>query len=71
MKREQRKKEEANKLSIKDKTNFKLRDPATYNKKNLAVKTNKRVFRETATPELDRRTPERKFIPQLWWLKYL
>ena len=58
--REKRKTEANTKKTIKDQTNFKLRDPTTYHKKNLAVKTNKKVFRATKTPEADRQSPERK-----------
>jgi len=49
-KREEKKQAELNKPTIKDVTLYKMKDPATYNKKNLRVKTNKKVFR-TATPE--------------------
>lgn len=56
-KKDPRKKEPA-KLSIKDQTKYQLKDPATYNKKNLRVKTNKNVFRPIKTPDDERATPQ-------------
>lgn len=56
--REKRKEEAKNNPTIKAVTKYKLHDPATYHKKNLRVKTNKKVFR-VATPESERATPIR------------
>lgn len=70
-KREQRKAEEKSKITIKDVTKFKLQDPATYDKKNLRVKTNKSVFKPSRIPDTFRTTPEGRLRSQrlvLWVL---
>lgn len=46
--------------SIKAQTNYQLHDPALYDKKNLRVKTNKKLFRPIKTPEDERATPQSK-----------
>ena len=46
------------KLSIKQITDYTLKDPTTYNVVNLKIKTNKKVFRQTETPEAERLPPQ-------------
>jgi len=55
------------KMSIKEQTEYQLKDPSTYYGNNLKVKNNRDIFKRMRTPEELRVTPEGMFRMKCFW----